>query len=187
MKSLQNKTKLIILLGLVAGLSLQCEKKEDNKDETLLLGLAALTYSPGDCAVFAAGKASINTWVTDITGTTSGTLTKTSTTGFGHVSGALKLTSDASTTLTVTGTTFIIVYKTAACPLNTDNVAATTTNYTITGATDSNGEFPSSYKITNQTATITFNGASGSGSYHVLMYAIPSRGQSANVTYTFSP
>lgn len=187
MKSLQNKTKLIILLSLVAGLSLQCEKKEDDKDDTTLLALAALTTSAGDCSVSASGKATINTWTTDITGTTGATLSKLGSVPIvGHTTAAMKLTSDASTTLTVNGSAFIIVYKATACPLTTDNIASTTTNYTITGATDSNSEFPSSYKITNQTATITFNGTSGSGGYYVFIYAIPRNGQSAAVTYTFA-
>ncbi|XDD54184.1 hypothetical protein AB3N62_17215 [Leptospira sp. WS4.C2] len=183
MKSLQNKTKLIILLSLVAGLSLQCEKKEDDKDDTTLLVLAALTTSAGDCSVSASGKATINTWTTDITGTTSGTISKLGSVPIvGHTTAAIKLTADGSTSLAVTGSAFIIVYKTSACPLATSNLAVRTTDYSINGGADSASEFPDSWKITSQTATITLNGSAG---YYVFLYAIPRNGQSAGVTYTF--
>lgn len=185
MKSLQNKTKLIILLSLVAGLSLQCEKKEDEKDDTTLLVLAALTTSAGDCSVSASGKATINTWTTDITGTTGATLSKLGSVPIvGHTTAAMKLTTDANgSAMTVNGSAFIIVYKTSACPLTTSNLATVTTDFT-TSATSSESEFPSSYKITNQTATITFN--STNTGYYVFIYAIPRNGQSAAVTYTFT-
>lgn len=183
MKSLEKKMSLFVLLAIVGALTLQCEKKEDNQNETLLLGLAALTYSPGDCAVFASGKAQINTWTNDITGTTSGTPPKLSTMGIGHVTTAMKLTGDGSTSMTVQGSAFIIVYKSSTCPLGTNNVAVRGTDYSISGGADSNGEFPDSYKITNQTASITFTASTG---FYVFIYAIPRSGQSAAVTYTFS-
>ncbi|EMY63001.1 LIC20153 family lipoprotein [Leptospira terpstrae] len=187
MKSLLNKTKLLIVLGLIAGLTFQCEKKKE-EDLTPIIALAALTTSAGDCSVSASGKATINTWTTDVTGTTAGTISKLgSVPVVGHTTAAIKLTSDASTILTVNGSAFIIIYKASACPLTTSNVAATPSNFSIATATDSNSEFPSSYKITNQTATITFNGAQGAGDYYVFIYAIPRNGQSAAVNYTFTP
>lgn len=184
MKSLQNKTKLLILLSLVAGLTFQCEKKEEDDSVTTLAALAALTTSAGDCSVSTSGKATINTWTTDITGTTTGTISKLGSVPIvGHSTAAIKLTADGTTSLVVTGSTFIIVYKTSACPLSTANLAVRTTDYSITGGADSSSEFPESWKITNQTATITLNGATG---YHVFLYAIPRNGQSAGVTYTFN-
>ncbi|MBM9548156.1 hypothetical protein JWG40_14085 [Leptospira sp. 201903074] len=183
MKSLQNKTKLLIVLSLVAGLTFQCEKKEE-EDMTPLLALAALTTSAGDCSVSTAGKSTINTWTTDVTGTTSGTISKLGSVPIvAHSTAAIKLTADGTTSLAVTGSAFIIVYKTSACPLATSNLAVRTTDYSITGGADSASEFPESWKITNQTATITLNGSNG---YYVFLYAIPRNGQSAGVTYTFN-
>ncbi|PJZ83725.1 LIC20153 family lipoprotein [Leptospira harrisiae] len=186
MKSFQNKTKLLIVLSLVAGFSFQCEKKKEDDNTATLVALAGLTTSAGDCSVSAVGKATINTWTTDVTGNTAGTISKLGSVPIvGHTTAAIKLTSDASTVLTVNGSAFIIVYKTTECPLNTSNIATITTQYTITGGSDSSSEFPSSYKIANQTATLTFNGAAGG--YYVFIYAQPSKGQSAAVNYTFSP
>ncbi|TGL74230.1 LIC20153 family lipoprotein [Leptospira levettii] len=188
MNSLSTKFKTLVLLALIGGFTFQCEKKEDNQDTVTIAALAALTTSAGDCSVSASGKATINTWTTDITGTTSGTISKLgSVPVVGHTTAAIKLTSDASTTLGVNGSAFIIVYKADACPLSTSNLASTPSNFSISGASDSSSEFPSSYKITNSTATITFNGTSGSGGYYVFIYAIPRNGQSAAVNYTFSP
>ncbi|MCW7488343.1 LIC20153 family lipoprotein [Leptospira meyeri] len=188
MKSFQNKTKLLIVLSLIAGFTFQCEKKKEDDNTATLIALAGLTSSAGDCSVSASGKATINTWTTDVTGTTAGTISKLGSVPIvGHTTAAIKLTSDAGTTLNVNGSAFIIVYKTSACPLTTSNIAATPANFSITGATDSNSEFPSSYKITNQTAAITFNGAQGAGDYYVFIYAIPRNGQSAAVNYTFAP
>lgn len=182
MNTLSTKLKTMALLALIGGFTFQCEqKKDDQTDLALLLGLAAITSSPGDCPV-STGRANLNTWTNDITGTTTGTPAQLSRTGFGHVTTSMKLTSDGSTSLQVNGSAFIIVYKASACPLNSSNQAVLTTDYTISGGTNST-EFTNSVQITNQTATITFNGSAG---FYVFIYAIPSRGQSAAVTYTFN-
>ncbi|TGL15197.1 LIC20153 family lipoprotein [Leptospira meyeri] len=185
MKSLQNKTRLLIVLGLVAGLTFQCEKKEE-EDLTPILALSALTNSPGDCSVSASGKATINTWTTDVTATPTGTLSKLGSVPFaGHTTAAMKVTTDGNgSTMTVNGSAFIIVYKSSACPLTPSNVAAKPGDYTISGGTDSTSEFPDSYKIANQTANITFS-ATNTG-FYVFIYAIPRNGQSAAVNYAFT-
>ncbi|TGK50298.1 hypothetical protein EHQ16_06645 [Leptospira kanakyensis] len=176
MKSLQNKTKLIILLGLVAGLFLQCEKKDDDKDKTLLLGLAALTNSPGDCTVSAPPRASINTWSNPVTANGTATISKIGSVPIvGHQTAALKLTAKNGTAVALSGNAFVIVYQSSTCPLSN----STRSGFTPTSLTDSNSEFTNSYTVSG-TGTITFTTAAD---YYIFFYAIPSRGQSASVTY----
>ncbi|TGM23592.1 hypothetical protein EHQ82_05390 [Leptospira selangorensis] len=183
MNSLSTKFKTVVLLALLGGFTFQCEKKKDDQtDMAVLLGLVALTSSAGDCPV-SAGRYNLNTWTNDITGTTSGTPAQLSRIGIGHVTTSMKLTADGSTSLQVTGSSYILVYKSNSCPLGASNLATRGGDYTISGGVDSNSEFPNSWKIANQTATITFTGSTG---FYVFIYAIPDRSQSAAVTYTFS-
>ncbi|TGL45205.1 hypothetical protein EHQ49_01620 [Leptospira perdikensis] len=176
MKSLQNKTKLVILLSLIAGLSFQCEKKEE-EDNTALLALAALTTSSGDCTVTAPPRASINTWQSIVTANGTATISKIgSVPVVGHQTAALKLTAKNGTTVALSGNSFVIVYQSSTCPLTT----STRTGFTPTSLTDSNSEFTNSYTVSGS-GTITFTAAAD---YHIFFYAIPSRGQAASVTYT---
>jgi hypothetical protein len=176
MNSLATKFKSLVLLALVAGLSLQCEKKEEEDTTTLLLA-SALFSSQGDCTVSAPPRASINTFTTAVTANGTGTISKIgSVPVVGHQTAALKLTAKNTTQVALSGKSFVIVYQSSACPLAT----STTTGFTPSNLTAS-AEFTNSYTLDGSNGSITFDGARD---YYIFFYAIPSRGQAANITYT---
>lgn len=177
MISLNTKFKTMVLLALVAGFSFQCEKKEENQDAVNLAALAAIFSSAGDCTVNAPPRASINTFTTSITANGSGTISQTGTVPVvAHKNAALKIAAKNNTAVAFSGgSAFLIVYQSSSCPLTT----STTTGFAPTSLTASS-EFTNSFLLSNS-GTITFNVA---GDYYIFIYAIPSRGQTANLTYT---
>lgn len=177
MNTLSTKLKTLVLLALIGGFTFQCEKKDDNQDIVTAATLGALLYSPGDCTVNAPPRASINTFTTAVTvASPSGTITQTGTVPVvGHKNAALKLTAKNGTAVALSGgNAFLIVYQSSSCPLTT----STTTPFT-TGIPSST-EFTNSYLL-NSSGTITFTVP---GDYYIFIYAIPSRTQTANLTYS---
>ncbi|MCG6147223.1 hypothetical protein LFX15_02885 [Leptospira levettii] len=177
MNFLATKFKTLLLLALFGGLTFQCEKKEDNQDTVTVAALAAIFSSAGDCTVNAPPRASINTFTTAITANGSGTISQTGTVPVvAHKNAALKLTAKNTTAVAFSGgSAFLIVYQSSSCPLTT----STTSGFTPTSLSASS-EFTNSYLLSNS-GTITFNTA---GDYYIFIYAIPSRGQTANLSYT---
>ncbi|EOQ96758.1 hypothetical protein LEP1GSC195_3360 [Leptospira wolbachii serovar Codice str. CDC] len=183
MKSLQNKTKLLILLSLVAGLSLQCEKKENNdKDVVTLVALGSLFSMAGDCSVAANGK-SLNTWTTT-SGVGTGTISKTSSVPVvGHPTAVLKYASTGAVNFSLTGNAEIIVYGSGSCPLDSTKVVKT--GITYGGSLTADASFTDAYKLEG-TGTIAITGPNNTAGIYILIYALPSRGQSAQINYTIS-
>ncbi|TGK49119.1 LIC20153 family lipoprotein [Leptospira bouyouniensis] len=177
MNSLATKFKTLVLLALIGGLTFQCEKKEDDTDLQSLLAISLVASSQGDCTVNAPPRASINTFQNAVTANGSSSITKTGTVAVvGHQTAALKLTAKNGTRVAMTGNSFVIVYQSSSCPLTT----STRTGFTVTSLSDSNSEFTNSYTLAS-TGNIDFTTA---GDYYIFFYAIPSRGQSASISYT---
>ncbi|TGM52636.1 hypothetical protein [Leptospira vanthielii] len=179
MKSLQNKTKLLILLSLVAGLSLQCEKKENNdKDLLTLVAVGSLFNMAGDCSVAAAGK-SLNTWTTTA-GVGTGTISKTSSVPVaGHPTAVLKYASTGAVKFTLTGKSEVIVYGSGSCPLDATKVIKT---LTTGGNLAVDNSFENAYKL-DGVGTIEITAPNNQSGVYILIYAIPRNGQSAEITY----
>ncbi|WP_244290264.1 LIC20153 family lipoprotein [Leptospira bourretii] len=165
-------------MSLVAGFSFQCEKKEeDNSDLLALAAVGSLFSSAGDCNVSAPPRSSINTWSSSITANGTATVSKIgSVPVVGHQTAALKITAKNGTNVAISGNTFVIVYQTSACPL----ASSTRTGFTTTSLSDTTAEFTNSYTVSGS-GSINFTVAND---YYIFLYAIPSRGQAASVTYT---
>ncbi|TGL65517.1 LIC20153 family lipoprotein [Leptospira jelokensis] len=177
MNSLEKKIRLFALLAILGAVTLQCEKKEENKDLENLLTLSIIASAQGDCTVNAPPRASINTFQNVVTANGAGTITKTGSVAIvGHQTAALKLTAKNGTNVALTGNSFVIVYQSSSCPLTT----STRTGFTPSSLTDSNSEFTNSYQLSGS-GSIAFTTA---GDYYIFFYAIPSRGQAAAVSYT---
>lgn len=183
MKSLQNKTKLLILLSLIAGLSFQCEKKENNdKDLLTLVAVGSLFNMAGDCSVAAAGK-SLNTWTTT-SGVGSGTISKTSSVPVvGHPTAVLKYASTGAVTFTLNGKSEIIVYGSGSCPLDATKVIKT--GITTGGSLSVDNSFENAYKL-DGTGTITLTTGANTSGVYILIYAIPKNGQAAEISYSIA-
>ncbi|MDF3822096.1 hypothetical protein P3G55_19480 [Leptospira sp. 96542] len=180
MKSFTQTLKYVLVITLMAGLSFQCEKKEED-DNIELLALGALLSGSGGCTVTAPPRASITTSVTEVTANGTATISKIATVPFaGHQNAALKFTAKNGTDIEFqTGSNaFVIIYKSSACPLGSDNLV----NSGFATGMSTSTEFTGSYLLANN-QQITFSTA---GDYYVFFYAIPSRGQSASITYTMS-
>ncbi|MCG6144013.1 hypothetical protein [Leptospira bandrabouensis] len=185
MKSLQNKTKLLILLSLIAGLSLQCEKKENNdKDLLTLVTIGSLFNMAGDCSIAANGK-TLNTWTTT-SGLGSGTITKTSSVPVvGHPTAVLKYAGTGVVKFTLTGKSEVIVYGSGSCPLDSTKVIKTGITYSAGTLVDDNAAFPDAYKL-DGTGTISITAPNNPSGVYILFYALPSKGQSAQISYSIA-
>ncbi|MCW7507294.1 hypothetical protein ND816_05570 [Leptospira levettii] len=177
MNFLATKFKTLLLLALLGGLTFQCEKKEDNQDTVTVAALAAIFSSAGDCTVNAPPRQSINTFTTAITANGTATITQTGTVPIvAHKNAALKLTAKNNTAVSFSGgSASILVYKSSSCPLS----SPTTSGFTTTIASDNSG-FTDSFLLSGS-GSITFTTA---GDYYIFIYAQPSKGQTANLSYT---
>ncbi|MCC6274807.1 MAG: hypothetical protein IT569_03035 [Leptospiraceae bacterium] len=174
-----SKVSLILLLGLVA---INCKNKKS--DDSSILALVAISSGrSGDCQVTTSGKTTF-TFVTDLTSTSTSSTGTISSIGtipvVIHENAALKIkVNSIGTAVKITGKAYGIVYESSSCPLTT--ASSIGSSYTLTGNySDSNSEFTSSHKI-DGTSTLTFT---KTGTFYYFFYAIPSKGQSAKVTYT---
>lgn len=179
-------TKLL-LLSFSAILAFGCQPEDKNDDSTALLFAAlAGAGSGGDCTVATEGKSTVSTFTTVVpTLDQSGTISQVGTIPFvNHQHAVLKLegTFNGDQLRLSGGEAFVIVYKTTDCPLDSTKIANFGSDYTLGGGlTDSNSDFPNSYTIDNgSTGTIVFG---ANGTYYVFIYAIPSRGQEATLSY----
>jgi hypothetical protein len=186
MKHFKPNLTILLVLFSASAFFWGCEpEKKDDSTTTAALLLAA-TSSGGDCVVNTTGKSPANTFVTDLT--VSGT-SKTGTVSrigsipiVGHQTSVIKFTVSSTTTVTLTGNAFAILYKAENCPLAASSALAYNTGFT-TNAADSNSEFPTSHKVVTSSSTVI----STTGTYYYFFYAIPSRGQAATLRYVISP
>lgn len=169
------------ILGIVLALSLTigCQKKEENDNDALVaLALSQLNRLPTECNVtVSVGAATYNIPNVPITYTspTAAQVVRkidvldSNGNKVNHVIGAISLTANAGTTLTLTGGHYVILYeKGAGCPIgNADDRGNITTNadFTLTGITRAG-----SNNLAAAAATIRFNRA---GRYFYIVYQGP--------------